>query len=312
MKNKKGFTLIELLAVIVILAIIMVIAVPQILNVIDSSRESAWTNNARLVKKAIETNSKIIDFETNEARTSPKLLCNNETTSETDVTSRFNSYVKVGDMDIKCKKDGNYIFRLAGKNQFSEREATISCTQDAKCDVTSVTKNGNSTSGSGGNTPTPPSPSPSNDYTYIAPGVDSANTLDNIWGAYIRTDATGYKEVCKLFDNGTACLGYNDFPNNIVSKTAEFTAVMNEGGECTSGEGGFSCSAESTCMNTGRTPTQPCEEGSSLEYDGDAYCEIFKDEGGASVTCSNFGDYECHLQYDGTGVLVDFGCSGND
>ena len=37
--NKKGFTLIELLAVIVILAIIMVIAVPQILNVIQSSRE---------------------------------------------------------------------------------------------------------------------------------------------------------------------------------------------------------------------------------------------------------------------------------
>ena len=36
--NKKGFTLIELLAVIVILAIIMVIAVPQILNVIKSSR----------------------------------------------------------------------------------------------------------------------------------------------------------------------------------------------------------------------------------------------------------------------------------
>ena len=40
--NKKGFTLIELLAVIVILAIIMVIAVPQILNVIDKSRDSAW------------------------------------------------------------------------------------------------------------------------------------------------------------------------------------------------------------------------------------------------------------------------------
>ena len=39
--NKKGFTLIELLAVIVILAIIMVIAVPQILNVIQSSRDSA-------------------------------------------------------------------------------------------------------------------------------------------------------------------------------------------------------------------------------------------------------------------------------
>ncbi|MBQ9024260.1 MAG: type II secretion system protein [Bacilli bacterium] len=59
--NKKGFTLIELLAVIVILAIIMVIAVPQILNVINSSRESAWTNNVKLIARSIETNDSIAD-----------------------------------------------------------------------------------------------------------------------------------------------------------------------------------------------------------------------------------------------------------
>ena len=37
----KGFTLIELLAVIVILAIIALIAVPQILNLIDDSKEKS-------------------------------------------------------------------------------------------------------------------------------------------------------------------------------------------------------------------------------------------------------------------------------
>lgn len=52
--NKKGFTLIELLAVIVILAIIMVIAVPQILNVIENSRASAWKNNVDLVEEALD------------------------------------------------------------------------------------------------------------------------------------------------------------------------------------------------------------------------------------------------------------------
>lgn len=52
--NKKGFTLIELLAVIVILAIIMVIAVPQILNVIENSRKSAWDSNVKLVKEGID------------------------------------------------------------------------------------------------------------------------------------------------------------------------------------------------------------------------------------------------------------------
>ena len=55
--NKKGFTLIELLAVIVILAIIMVIAVPQILNVIQNSRISAWDNNVKLVEEALDLNT---------------------------------------------------------------------------------------------------------------------------------------------------------------------------------------------------------------------------------------------------------------
>ena len=55
MKNKKGFTLIELLAVIVILAIIMVIAVPQILNIIEHSRENATNNSIKMLKSAIKT-----------------------------------------------------------------------------------------------------------------------------------------------------------------------------------------------------------------------------------------------------------------
>ena len=55
MKNKKGFTLIELLAVIVILAIIMIIAVPQILNVIESSKNSSATSSIKLLKEGIKT-----------------------------------------------------------------------------------------------------------------------------------------------------------------------------------------------------------------------------------------------------------------
>ena len=55
MKNKKGFTLIELLAVIVILAIIMVIAVPQILKVIENSRNNAAKSSMDLLKAGIQT-----------------------------------------------------------------------------------------------------------------------------------------------------------------------------------------------------------------------------------------------------------------
>ena len=46
MKNKKGFTLVEVLAVIIILALILVIAIPQILNVISSSRMSTFKISA--------------------------------------------------------------------------------------------------------------------------------------------------------------------------------------------------------------------------------------------------------------------------
>ena len=58
-KNMKGFTLIELLAVIVILAIIMVVAIPQILNVINDSRKSAWESNVKMIAEAIELNDAI-------------------------------------------------------------------------------------------------------------------------------------------------------------------------------------------------------------------------------------------------------------
>ena len=56
MKKNKGFTLIELLAVIVILAILMVIAVPKILDVIESSRNSAANSSIKLIKDGIKTN----------------------------------------------------------------------------------------------------------------------------------------------------------------------------------------------------------------------------------------------------------------
>ena len=52
--KKKGFTLIELLAVIVVLAIIAVIAVPQILNVIEKSRQGAAESSALGYLNAVE------------------------------------------------------------------------------------------------------------------------------------------------------------------------------------------------------------------------------------------------------------------
>ena len=54
MNNKKAFTLVELLAVIVILAVILVIAVPQILDVIDSSKKGSLESSAKLIASTAE------------------------------------------------------------------------------------------------------------------------------------------------------------------------------------------------------------------------------------------------------------------
>lgn len=53
--NKKGFTLIELLAVIAILAILIVLAVPNILNLFQESRQSAYQIDAQSVYEAAQT-----------------------------------------------------------------------------------------------------------------------------------------------------------------------------------------------------------------------------------------------------------------
>ncbi|MDD4036333.1 MAG: prepilin-type N-terminal cleavage/methylation domain-containing protein [Bacilli bacterium] len=55
--NKKGFTLVELLAVIVILAIILVIAVPNVLGIINKSRNDSFISTARMMVSAARLKS---------------------------------------------------------------------------------------------------------------------------------------------------------------------------------------------------------------------------------------------------------------
>ena len=129
--KQRGFTLIELLAVIVILAIIMVIAVPQILNVIDSSRTSAWTNSAKLLKEAIVTNTTLYEPTTGAAVYTIPDLCS--------TPSKLSEIADLGDMkDVTCTPNATsnkYTFNLEGKNQFDEKYAKIICTKEGSCTV---------------------------------------------------------------------------------------------------------------------------------------------------------------------------------
>ena len=130
--NKKGFTLIELLAVIVILAIIMVIAVPQILNVINDSRTSAWKNSVRMVKNAIEVNTTLFKPDgDNSQYYKLSELCTKDA-NQTNVNSKFAKIVDLGDMNVTCSgttgEDRNVI--LTGYNQFKDKTATLTCTTE--------------------------------------------------------------------------------------------------------------------------------------------------------------------------------------
>ena len=103
--NKKGFTLIELLAVIVILAIIMVIAVPRILDVINSSRSSAWNSNVKLIDEAITLNTNLSSTGMSTGSFSLSSIC---TTTKSDITSSISSIADISSTDTKveCQKSG--------------------------------------------------------------------------------------------------------------------------------------------------------------------------------------------------------------
>lgn len=51
---KKGFTLVELLAVIIVLGIIATIGIMSVSNVIDTSKESTYQEQVRVIEKAAQ------------------------------------------------------------------------------------------------------------------------------------------------------------------------------------------------------------------------------------------------------------------
>ena len=125
--NKKGFTLIELLAVIVILAIIMVIAVPQILNVIQSSKQSAWKSNVKLIEEGIELGEATSNTGLSGSKFSISTVCT--TQSDTVINSQLKSVVDISDDDTEVKCSGAGSVSVTGKGEFANQAtATITCT----------------------------------------------------------------------------------------------------------------------------------------------------------------------------------------
>lgn len=131
MKNKKGFTLVELLAVIAILSIIMVVAVIGVINLLNSSKDSGWDNTVKNVKESIELKSNSVPGVVNTYTISS--ICNNETTSNKDVSQTIRTISGMENINAYCKKDTSYIFTLNGKDNYDGKTATITCNSNGVC-----------------------------------------------------------------------------------------------------------------------------------------------------------------------------------
>ena len=134
--DKKGFTLIELLAVIVILAIIMVIAVPQILNVIENSRKSAWKSNVKMIAEGIELGKATSTSEFSTDKFDINTVCSG---TAKDITTDTN-FVKVADVSaddttVSCTTNVGEV-TVVGKGQFDgQKTATLACSTGS-CKIT--------------------------------------------------------------------------------------------------------------------------------------------------------------------------------
>lgn len=125
--NKKGFTLIELLAVIVILAIIMVIAVPQILNVIQKSKESAWKSNVKLIEEGIELGEATTNTGLSSTNFSISTVCTAKSDASIIDSLKTVADISSDDTEVTCEGAGSV--KVTGKGQFANQPAaTITCT----------------------------------------------------------------------------------------------------------------------------------------------------------------------------------------
>ena len=133
--NKKGFTLIELLAVIVILAIIMVIAVPRILDVIETSRTSAWSNNLSMIANSLELNGSIINTTSGTVQQNVASYC----------TSKNLSGIADLDTNVTVNACTGNKFSISGGSagQFKDKKGCVDCSASTasmgSCTVSSTT-----------------------------------------------------------------------------------------------------------------------------------------------------------------------------
>lgn len=118
--NKKGFTLVELIAVIAILSILLVMALPQVLELFNDSRESAFITQVQSIYRAAE-----------EQYVSDQLVPNNEKVATSYCKDEANSST---DDDLNISND-DVLYNIEFN---SEGQITLIKVSDGKYSYTSA------------------------------------------------------------------------------------------------------------------------------------------------------------------------------
>lgn len=118
--NKKGFTLVELLAVIAILAILVILALPNILNLFNDAKKSAFKTEVQTLyntaqQQYILDGGKAVQFYKN------KTTCSNTAykTLSLKGTNTFYYYINItaqGKITELYAHDGTYSFYYSGSD----------------------------------------------------------------------------------------------------------------------------------------------------------------------------------------------------
>ena len=112
----------------------MVIAVPQILNVIQSSRDSAWKSNVKLIEEGIELGEATTTTGLTSSNFSISTVCT--AASDTSIVDSLKSVADISSDDTEVTCAGAGSVKVTGKGQFANQPAaTITCT-NGNCSTT--------------------------------------------------------------------------------------------------------------------------------------------------------------------------------
>lgn len=139
--SKKGFTLVELIAVIAILSILLVLALPQVLELFNDSRESAFITQVQSIYRAAEEQY-VSDQLLPSASSTSVSYCNSSSGSGTSSTLNISNDDVYYDIEFNAEGQITKIIVTDGKYSYTNNSSSaikIGDIKDVDEDIATIT-----------------------------------------------------------------------------------------------------------------------------------------------------------------------------